>query len=110
MVRVNGHSRQHQTVHGEKTARDVVDDKNSETGSNITYPDVGEWAYGATFQTYITACIIVQQLAVCTVYVVFVGQNLQAVLHYLNLPASHIEVMSMALPVILAFSDPHSSC
>ena len=86
------------------TARDVIDDKNSETGSNITYPDVGEWAYGATFQTYITACIIVQQLAVCTVYVSFVGENLQAVLHYLNLPASHIEVMSMALPVILGLS------
>jgi len=46
----------------------------------------------------------VQQLAVCTVYVSFVGENLQAVLRYLDFPASHVQVMSMALPVILLLS------
>ena len=90
----------------EKTTQSTSnnDENNSETSSNITYPDVGEWAYGTTFQTYITACIIVQQLAVCTVYVSFVGENIQAVLHYLDIPASHVEIMSMALPLILLLS------
>ena len=38
---------------------DIDDDKISDTGSsvttntNITYPDVGEWAYGKTFQSYV---------------------------------------------------------
>lgn len=68
------------------------------------YLQTGEWAYGASFQAYVSACIIVQQLAVCTVYVSFVGENLRAVLHYLHLPASHVQVMSMALPVILLLS------
>jgi len=42
-----------------KEQDDADDDKISETGSsvttntNITYPDVGEWAYGKTFQSYI---------------------------------------------------------
>jgi len=82
----------------------TADDQNSETSSNITYPHLGEWAYGVEFQKYTTACIIVQQLAVCTVYVSFVGENVQAVLHSLHLPASHVQVMSMALPAILLLS------
>lgn len=75
---------------------------------DLTFSDIfrttGEWAYGATFQSYVSACIIVQQLAVCTVYVSFCGENLQAVLQYLHLPASHVQVMSMALPGILLLS------
>ena len=51
------------------------DDAQSETSSNITYPEVGNWAYGAVFQAYVSACIITLQLAVCTVYVSFIGES-----------------------------------
>jgi len=33
--------------------------------TQLTYPDVGEWAYGVRFQNYVSACICVQQLAIC---------------------------------------------
>ena len=37
--------------------------------SNITFPDVGEWAFGASFQSFVTACVCTQQLAICTVFI-----------------------------------------
>lgn len=72
--------------------------------SNITYPDVGQWAYGKQFQRYVRVCICVLQVAVCTVYVSFVGENLLAVLVRLNVPASHWAVMTMELPIIFALA------
>lgn len=33
--------------------------------TQLTYPDVGEWAYGGRFQKYVSVCICVQQLAIC---------------------------------------------
>ncbi|KAL7571319.1 hypothetical protein ACA910_007640 [Epithemia clementina (nom. ined.)] len=91
----------------------------SETASsvattNITYPDVGEWAYGKTFQSYVSGCICTQQLAICTVFFSFVGENVLAVLdqmdqqygirlswHFL---ATHMGVMTMALPFFMSLS------
>lgn len=74
--------------------------------SNITYPDIGEWAYGTRFQNYTTACICVQQMAVCTVFVSFMGENLLAVFNRLSfLPdVSHTAVISMILPFVLGLS------
>lgn len=44
---------------------DAVSDTASSatTNTNITYPDVGEWAYGKRFENYIAVCVCVQQLA-----------------------------------------------
>ena len=94
----------------------------SETASSsvattqITYPDVGEWAYGKTFQSYVSACICTQQLAICTVFISFVGENILAVWNHLHLGSfstlpwsswlleSHVGVMTLALPLFLSLS------
>eukprot|EP00977_Amphora_coffeiformis_P021770 scaffold9890_cov159-Amphora_coffeaeformis.AAC.1 len=88
------------------TNHDMDNDAVSETSSsNITYPEVGNWAYGAMFQAYVSACIITLQLAVCTVYVSFIGENLLAVAHFCGLSAvTHTGVMTAALPLILGLS------
>ena len=84
---------------------DNMEDSVSESSSNITYPEVGNWAYGALFQAYVSACIISLQMAVCTVYVSFIGENLLAVAHFVGLAwISHTAVMTMALPFILMLS------
>jgi len=93
----------------ENGADNNLDDSAMETASqastNITYPDVGEWAYGARFQKYVTVCICTQQLAICTVFVSFVGENLLAVIQRLNLPGiGHTAVMTFFLPIILGLS------
>jgi len=88
------------TADGNDDAAEVA----SVASSNITYPDVGDWAYGARFQKYVTLCICTQQLAICTVFVSFVGENLLAVLVRMNLPFGHTSVMTLALPVILGLS------
>lgn len=80
----------------------------SETGSrastNITYPEVGEWAYGAQFEKYVSLCICTQQLAICTVFVSFVGENLLAVFTRLDLYMSHTAVLTISLPLLVALS------
>mmetsp|Transcript_7371 Transcript_7371/g.11191 ORF Transcript_7371/g.11191 Transcript_7371/m.11191 type:complete len:155 (+) Transcript_7371:135-599(+) len=37
-------------------------------GVEVTYSDVGERAYGMKFRKYVTASIMLQQLAVCTIF------------------------------------------
>ncbi|KAG7371391.1 transmembrane amino acid transporter [Nitzschia inconspicua] len=76
------------------------------SSSNITYPDVGEWAHGGDFQKYVAACICAQQLAICTVFMSFVGENLYAVLEFLNIAAlkNHQAVISAVLPAMMALS------
>ncbi|KAG7343784.1 transmembrane amino acid transporter [Nitzschia inconspicua] len=76
------------------------------SSSNITYPDVGEWAHGGDFQKYVAACICAQQLAICTVFMSFVGENLYAVLEFLNIAAlkNHQAVISVVLPAMMALS------
>lgn len=73
----------------------------SSVGTSVTYPDVGEWAYGRTFHSYVTLCICVQQMAVCTVFLSFIGENLQAVLEFIGLSTTHILVITLALPAVL---------
>lgn len=77
------------------------------TNTNITYPDLGDWAYGKDFQSYTAACICVQQLAICTVFLSFIGENLLAVFEFLNVAQvfdSHIMVLTLALPAVLSLS------
>ena len=45
----------------------------------LTYPDVGGWAYGETFKDLVAAMICTQQLAICTVFFSFIGENILAV-------------------------------
>jgi proton-coupled amino acid transporter len=90
------------------------DDDNSSsctaaTSSSITYPDVAGWLYGSKMHRFTTACICTQQLAICTVFLSFVGANLQAVLavaaagtEFGNI--SHAAVLTLVLPAVLALS------
>ena len=75
--------------------------------TTTTYPDVGEWAYGATFQRYVSFCICSQQLAICTVFVSFVGENLQAALRFWELPVAEwgrSALTAMCLPAFLGLA------
>mmetsp|Transcript_22577 Transcript_22577/g.39632 ORF Transcript_22577/g.39632 Transcript_22577/m.39632 type:complete len:706 (-) Transcript_22577:39-2156(-) len=76
------------------------------SSSNITYPDVGEWAHGVDFQKYIAVCICTQQLAICTVFMSFVGENLYAVLQFLDVDMlnNHGAVISATMPAMMALS------
>lgn len=88
-----------------------VDDKASETSSvtantQVTYAAVGEFFYGSKFETYVAACICIQQLAICTVFISFVGENVLAVaqqsgIHFIS---THNVAMSLELPIILGLS------
>jgi proton-coupled amino acid transporter len=75
------------------------------SNNNITCPDLGEWAYGEHFKSYVRACICTLQLAICTVFFSFVGENLHAVFEYFNIEfVNHTGVMTIFLPVILSLS------
>eukprot|EP00579_Thalassiosira_antarctica_P002360 CAMPEP_0201873280 /NCGR_PEP_ID=MMETSP0902-20130614/5829_1 /ASSEMBLY_ACC=CAM_ASM_000551 /TAXON_ID=420261 /ORGANISM="Thalassiosira antarctica, Strain CCMP982" /LENGTH=589 /DNA_ID=CAMNT_0048399839 /DNA_START=197 /DNA_END=1963 /DNA_ORIENTATION=+ len=81
----------------------------SMASSALTYPDVGEWAYGDKFEQFISGCIITQQLAICTVFFSFVGENILAVCQLVpeivpSILLSHIGVMTVAFPFILGLS------
>lgn len=72
---------------------------------HVTYPDVARWLYGNKMHHFTTASICVQQLAICTVFLSFVGVNLQAVLESVwNVPIGHVGVISLALPAVMALS------
>lgn len=88
---------------------DVASDaaSNATAATNITYPDVGDFLYGKQFQSYIAVCVCVQQLAICTVFLSFIGENLLAVLERLNADSwldSHTVVTTLALPAVLSLS------
>mmetsp|Transcript_28750 Transcript_28750/g.57342 ORF Transcript_28750/g.57342 Transcript_28750/m.57342 type:complete len:622 (-) Transcript_28750:423-2288(-) len=77
--------------------------------SALTYPEVGEWAYGETFQKFVSAMICTQQLAICTVFFSFIGENIYAVCELVpevvpGLFLSHVGVMTTALPFIMGLS------
>jgi amino acid permease len=77
----------------------------SETSSNITYPDVGEYMYGTKFHSYVSISICVQQLAICTVFLSVVGENIMAVLNRIpGFTATHITVITMTLPFAMGLS------
>ncbi|GKY91682.1 hypothetical protein MPSEU_000140000 [Mayamaea pseudoterrestris] len=70
--------------------------------STITYPDVGDWAYGSSFHKYVTACIITQQLAICTVFMSFIGENIHAVLQFVNITSvTHYQILSVIVPPVM---------
>lgn len=91
---------------GYRSLASRVSSVSSRASSNITYPDVGEWAHGVDFQSYVSFCICTQQLAICTVFLSFIGENLYAVLQFLNVTAlqNHEAVISAALPAVLMLS------
>jgi hypothetical protein len=73
----------------------------------LTFGDVGGWAYGNQFQSYVSACVCAQQLAICTVFISFIGENLLAVLDRMNMTGfvdSHVGVMTLCLPCVLSLS------
>ncbi|CAB9508103.1 Proton-coupled amino acid transporter 2 [Seminavis robusta] len=75
----------------------------------VTYPDVGEWAYNAKFKEILLVSICVQQLAVCTVFLSFIGENIAAVMERTlseegEKGPSHALVITMALPFALLLS------
>jgi len=77
--------------------------------SALTYPDIGEWAFGETFEQFISSAVCVQQLSVCTVFFSFIGENIHAVGQLIpgNVPlvlSSHVGVMTVALPFIMALT------
>ncbi|KAL7532873.1 hypothetical protein ACHAXR_004907, partial [Thalassiosira sp. AJA248-18] len=77
--------------------------------SALTYPDVGEWAYGDKFEQFVSGCICTQQLAICTVFFSFIGENIYAVCQLVpeavpSMLMSHIGVMAVSLPFILGLS------
>ena len=81
----------------------------SVASSALTYPNVGEWAFGGKFESFVSGCICTQQLAICTVFFSFIGENIYAVCELVPdvVPAafmSHIGVMSVALPFIMGLS------
>jgi len=75
----------------------------------VTYADVGEWAYNEEMKDILLVSICVQQLAVCTVFLSFVGENIAAVMER-TLTAegekapSHAFVITLALPFVLLLS------
>lgn len=81
----------------------------SMASSALTYPDVGEWAYGDKFEQFTSGCICTQQLAICTVFFSFIGENIYAVCQLVpevvpNILLSHVGVMTVALPFIMGLS------
>jgi len=75
--------------------------------TNLTFPDVGEWAYGTKFQSYVSACVCTQQLAICTVFISFIGENVLAVLDRISASGfvdTHVGVMTLCLPCVLSLS------
>ena len=77
----------------------------------LTYPDVAGCLYGPRAQSITALSIGTQQLAICTVFFSFCGDNLQAVLnglirsHYEDHPGfSHAAVITFCFPVVLALA------
>jgi amino acid permease len=76
---------------------------------HVTYPDVGLWAYNRKFRDVLLISICVQQLAVCTVFLSFVGENIAAVMERTlseegDKAPSHALVITLALPFALILS------
>ena len=75
----------------------------------VTYADVGKWAYNESFKDVLLISICVQQLAVCTVFLSFIGENIAAVMERTLVEEgeqapSHAFVITLALPFALVLS------
>ena len=105
--RANLESMKANVVEGAETRSEMS--ASSMASSALTYPDVGEWAYGDKFERFLSACICTQQLAVCTVFFSFIGENIYAVCQLVpeavpGIFLNHIGVMTVALPFIMGLS------
>jgi amino acid permease len=70
-----------------------------------TYPDVAGALAGDKAKTFTKYSICVQQLSICTVFLSFVGTNLNAVLSsVVGWNVSHATVLTLALPAVIALS------
>ena len=67
----------------------------------LTYSDLGEIAYGREFRTLLTLSIFLLQMAICTVFVGFVGENTMAFFQ-LIFPQYHMLGSSLALNIALS--------
>jgi len=101
----------HSSHHANETTSEAGETSSVATSrsmaTSVTYPDVGDWAYGSKFQHYVKICVCVQQLAICTVFVSFVGENLLALLRFLgiqSLLSTHVGVMTAATPFMMGLS------
>lgn len=83
----------------------VVELKRHMPSSATTYPAVAGWLYGRRMHHFTSLCIVVQQLAICTVFLSFIGTNLEAVLKStLGWSMGHVGVLTLALPAVMALS------
>ena len=74
---------------------------NSSSTEPITYPDVGQWLYGKKFGFFLKVMICIQQIAVCTVFLSFIGENLGAAIRHNIGQISHVAVITLVLPASL---------
>jgi proton-coupled amino acid transporter len=81
---------------------------NAASRKEITYPDIAAEAYGAKFRTFVTFSVLTQQLAICTIFFSFIGENLISILHKLSahdaLLDKKIVAITLAVPAVLALS------
>lgn len=75
--------------------------KHTSNRRTITYSDLGEIAYGREFRTGVTLSIFLLQMAICTVFVGFVGENTMAFFQ-LCFPQWHLLGSSLALNIALS--------
>jgi len=68
----------------------------------LTYPDVARELCGEGLALFTSACICVQQLSICTVFLSFCGANLQALALVAEVDLSHAEGITFVLPFAAA--------
>jgi len=77
-------------------------------GAEVTYSDVGERAYGTKFRKYVTASIMLQQLAVCTIFFSFIADNTAALASEFFLDGAALTnyrvCVTLVLPAAMALS------
>lgn len=83
----------------------VVKLKRMVASENATFSDVSQILCGSKMKFLTTLCICVQQLAICTVFLSFVGENVQAVIQSVyEVPISHLTVITFVLPAAIGLS------
>jgi len=78
--------------------------ENNTIDTNVTYADLSGWLYGAKLQKWTTISICVQQLAVCTVFLSFIGENLSAAMEEQFGHIPHTTVITMVVPGAMMLS------
>lgn len=77
------------------------------SGRALTYADLGEMAYGPRFRSFVVFCVCATQLAVCTVFLSFIGENISSVLRNVA-PGTPLDssraVVVATLPMVMLLS------